>query len=363
MSSASSIRSQASSFRTAHSGRYTGNNVSPGPHSPAATGTQDVTNMMSHLNINNHHHHHFNGAAPYFNESDGGVGLAEVLTERDTDPWGPESPLVDNTGPDVSPQTTATAVSNQQYQTMMESPHHHGYGYKQSSAQYMHTSNLTAGFTTPHAAAAAQTAYNGNGGHQVDGINYGGFVTGANFASSHGPRRQAPSSGSQPQLESFMESSYPQYPTSPPNGGHFSVPLYSSPTSPVISPDSYEKEFVSSDGAYVYSSSPHSVIYQQDQQSYGYSSSYPGPGPGPGPGHGHGGRGGSGSTHGSGVFVGPGATQSQNNIVSIGTSTNRIDTRTAVVVVPERHTGSFSSDSRSTGRDHVLPGEDVLFDG
>ncbi|KAJ4390264.1 hypothetical protein N0V85_007398 [Neurospora sp. IMI 360204] len=188
----------------------------------------------------------------------------------------------------------------------------------------MRTSNLTAGLSTP----AAQATY--NGGHQVDGINYGGFVTGANFASSQGPRRQAPPTG--PVLESLMESSYPQYPTSPIR--HSSIPY--SPTSPVLSPD-YEKEFVSSDGAYVYSSSPHSVVHEQ-------ASSYPGRGRG---------------SSGSGVFIGA----VQNNVVSIGTSTNRLDTRTAVVVVPERHASSFSSDSRSTGRDHVLPGEDILFDG
>lgn len=332
MSNASSTRSQASSFRTAHSGRYTHTttttttNVSPaaaaldvaaGPQS-----AQDVTNMMSHLNIN--HNHHYNGAAPYFGESDGGVGLAEVLTERDTEPWVAESP-VDNRP--VSPRSSS-------YQHQLE----HGYN---QSTQDMRTSTLTAGLSssTPH---AAQATYHGHGSHQVDGINYGGFITGANFASSssQGVRRQAPPTG--PALESFMESSYPQYsdPSSPVR--HSSIPY--SPTSPVVSPDSYEKEFVSADGAYIYSSSPHSVVQP--------SSSYPDRG-----------RGGSASGSRTGVFVGGTV---QNNVVSIGTSTNRLDTRTAVVVVPssERHTsGSFSSDSRSTGRDHVLPGEDVLFDG
>ncbi|KAK1777288.1 hypothetical protein QBC45DRAFT_470101 [Copromyces sp. CBS 386.78] len=347
-SSNASSRSQASSFRTAHSGRYTTSNVSPaaldvhvaGPHSAAAAPPpppQDVANMMSHLNIN----HHFNGAAPYFGESDGGVGLAEVLTERDTEPWAPESP-VDNSSCNrpVSPRTAA-AASNQHHRLMEFS---HNYGYNNQSTQYMRTtSNLTAGLSSTAPAAQAQVTYKGNGGghhHHVDGINYGGFVTGANFASSQGPRRQTPPTG--PVLESFMESSYPQYPASP-TGHHFSVPY--SPTSPVLSPDSYEKEFVSSDGAHVYSSSPHSIVHEPS------SPPYPGRG-----------RGGSGS--GSGVFVGVGAgAAAQNNVVSIGTSTNRIDTRTAVVVVPERHASSFSSDSRSTGRDHVLPGEDVLFDG
>ncbi|CCC11509.1 unnamed protein product [Sordaria macrospora k-hell] len=346
MSNASS-RSQASSFRTAHSGRYTTTNVSPaaldqahvaGPNSAtaAAPPPQDVTNMMSHLNIN---HHYFNGAAPYFGESDGGVGLAEVLTERDTDPWTPESPVVDSSyNRPVSPRT---ASYQQQQQHWMES--HHDYNQSTQSMR-IPASTLTAGLSTAPT-AAAQATYNGNGGHHhrhrhdVDGINYGGFVTGASFATSQGPRRQQPPTR-QPVLESFMESSYPQYSTSP--SGHFS------PTSPVFSPDSYEKEFVSSDGAYVYSSSPHSVVLHEQQSP----SSYPGPGRG---------RGGSGS--GSGVFVGVGAGASQTNVVSIGTSTNRIDTRTAVVVVPERHASSFSSDSRSTGRDHVLPGEDVLFDG
>ncbi|EGO57453.1 hypothetical protein NEUTE1DRAFT_121876 [Neurospora tetrasperma FGSC 2508] len=290
MSNASS-RSQASSFRTAHSERY---NVSPAALDlvvgPPPAITQDVTNMMSHLNINSH----FNGAAPYFGESDGGVGLAEVLTERDTDPWIPESP-VDNRP--VSPRT----ASNQH---CLESHHSH------NQSTYMRTSTLTAGMSTP--AQSIQTA-----GHQVDGINYGGFVTGANFASSQGPRRQAPPTG--PVLESLMEFSYPQYPASPASPiRHSSMPY--SPTSPVLAPD-YEKEFVDSDGAYVYSSSPHSVVHVPSSPHHDR------------------GRGGSGS----GVFVGA----AQNNLVNIGTSTNQIDTRTAIVVVPERHDSSFSSDIKS----------------
>ncbi|KAK3401021.1 hypothetical protein B0T20DRAFT_405807 [Sordaria brevicollis] len=332
VSNASSTRSQASSFRTAHSGRYTHttSNISPAALDVAAgpqSAAQDMTNMMSHLSIG--HNHHYNGAAPYFGESDGGVGLAEVLTERDTEPWTPESP-VEKSGRRVSPRTS----SYQQHR--MEAL----YGTNQHN--YMHTSIFTAGLSSSTPGHATQAAYyeHGTGHHQVDGINYGGFVTGANFASQQGPRRRAPSSG--PALESFMESSYPQYPDPTSPARHSSIPY--SPTSPALSPD-YEKEFVSADGAYVYSSSPHSVIQP--------SSSYPDRG-----------RGNSASGNsGTGVFIGRNI---QNNVVSIGTSTNRLDTRTAVVVVPssERHTsGSFSSDSRSTGRDHVLPGEDVLFDG
>ncbi|KAL0473878.1 hypothetical protein QR685DRAFT_188209 [Neurospora intermedia] len=306
MSNASS-RSQAASFRIAHSERY---NVAPAAldvvAGPPSAITQDVTNIMSNLNINNH----FNGAAPYFGESDGGVGLAEVLTERDTEPWIPESP-VDNRP--VSPRTT----SNQHH---LES--HHSY----DQSKYMRTSSLTAGMSTP--AQAIHT-----GGHQVDGINYGGFVTGANFASSQGPRRQVPPTG--PVRESLMESSYPQYTASPTSPIRHSLMPYS-PTSPVLAPD-YEKEVVDSDGAYVYSSSPHSVVHAPSSPHHDR------------------GRGGSGS----GVFVGA----AQNNVVNIRTATNQIDTQTAIVVVPERHNSSFSSDSRSTGRDHVLPGEDILFDG
>lgn len=43
---------------------------------------------------------------------------------------------------------------------------------------------------------------------------------------------------------------------------------------------------------------------------------------------------------------------------------NGFDTQTPIVVVPERHPSSTSTmDSRSTGRDNIMPGEDILYDG
>ena len=47
----------------------------------------------------------------------------------------------------------------------------------------------------------------------------------------------------------------------------------------------------------------------------------------------------------------------------VNISGNSIDTQTPVFVPQHHHPASMSSDTTSTGRDNVLPGEDILYDG
>jgi len=193
-------------------------------------------------------------------------------------------------------------------------------------------------------------------GSQVASIDYSGFTMRANYQAQQDRQQATASTG--PTLPSLMEYSSPV-------AGSFVVgtgvaPEPFAPASGLYSPlDSPEKELYEGGAGGYYT--PAGEYYPYHYQYQHQSPPPPPPAPIQSPAF---------TTSTTATALGRSTSTTsylgqQPNYVNIGSSANRIDTQTPVVVVaPQRHPSSTSTaDSRSTGRDNVLPGEDVLFDG
>ncbi|KXX78661.1 hypothetical protein MMYC01_202589 [Madurella mycetomatis] len=316
--------SNASPHSHSHSG-YSVRPGQPGGPTPGAqpnTPTQEVTTMMSQLDVGRF------SAAPLYRESDGGVQAAETLT----DPYlAPRSPL-DSTSP-TSPRLS--------YMQPPSNPQRSSYGtlYDNSSISApVHWSN----------------------------VDYASYTAQTNVHLQNSRQTAVALSG----LPSLMEDSTPIPP--PPQSSHRTSDLFFAPAD-AISPHGTSNFVVSS----LTSSSPPphrasdpfsmlSAVSSEKELWEGGSSSNQTRGNRSGSGRGSsyhyahlplavptpsapappsvaGGRHPSYGTIGGGVG-------------------NDIDTLTPVVV-HQPLAPSTSSDGASTGRDNVLPGEDVLFDG
>lgn len=270
--------------------------------------------MMSNLRVNRF------SATPLFGESDGGVQAAEALTEPNTGVvLPPMSPPTSMARP-VSPRTVPDAQQEHQYADGVPA---------QQRAIY---------------------------GSQVASIDYSGFTMRANYQAQQDRQQATASTG--PTLPSLMEYSSPV-------AGSFVVgtgvaPEPFAPASGLYSPlDSPEKELYEGGAGGYYT--PAGEYYPYHYQYQHQSPPPPPPAPIQSPAF---------TTSTTATALGRSTSTTsylgqQPNYVNIGSSANRIDTQTPVVVVaPQRHPSSTSTaDSRSTGRDNVLPGEDVLFDG
>lgn len=239
------------------------------------------------------------GAAPLFGHSDGGVQAAEALIDPYAGPRDEPSP--------GSPYSQNSAPVQSPTQNL-------------SSSSPPNTSHVT----------------------QLHTFNYPNYMAQAYQAQE--AQRQASASPSRPQYESLMEHSTPM-PTMTVTSEQYFASWGPSPVSP-------EKEI-----------SEAQVLMNGGGGGGSSSREYPPPPPSTS-------AGGS-ERAGSSLSLSYQSRQpsySNLNAPSGGRSypyaPNGFDTQTAIVVIPERHASSSSTmDSRSTGRDNIMPGEDILYDG
>ncbi|KAK1831704.1 hypothetical protein QBC39DRAFT_258081 [Podospora conica] len=282
----------------------------PAPASPVspimaaqAAGTQEVTNMMSRLNVNRF------SATPLFYNSDGGVQAAEALT----DPSYSDSPTGGS-----SPDPPASAVpASQQHHYHIHSPNH------DNPVIYGLQPGPDPDTIPPHMAGLS-------GGH-ITNFDYVHYTAQANFQVQRQQQSGATASGAG--FPSLMEMSSPI--PSPQRDSEFS-PLDGG--APMHDP---EKEFfVGGNGAGGGGGSD--GYYRSPSVAGSAASGLQVPPPWAGGPHAN--------------YVNIGRSYSSGEVY---------DTLTPVVVHPATitHAPSHSSDGASTTRDNVMPGEQVLFDG
>jgi hypothetical protein len=267
---------------------------------------EDLAPTMAQLNI-----HRFS-ATPFFADSDGGVLAAETLTDLDPSPRLPipPSPTVQTvtaqspTGMSCSPNYQASSYTPQPY-----------LGGRYPSQPPLMTTALAAEPNYGYHSPPPNTQYQGTRHPSLPSLV---------GQSSPVPYSTNPNAVGIPPLDPYQRASYYQ----PSTQSHPGVNFGSAPrngSSPAIS----------------YLNSPQ----HDEERRRSEGNSYYGPMSSPPP-------------------------QTQ-RLYNIPTGESHFDTQTPVVVIPgsrpqsRQHQGSTSSrsDGASTGRDNVLPGEDVLFDG
>lgn len=309
-------RSSSNASPRSHS--HSGYSVRPGPPGGPAPGTQpntptqEVTTMMSQIDIGRF------SAAPLYGESDGGVQAAEALTDTYL---APSSPL----------DSTSPTSQRLPYMQPPSNPQRPSYG-----APYGNSSNSAPGYWS--------------------NIDYASYTAQTNIHLQKSRQTAAALSG----LPSLMEDSTPIPPPQLPS--HRTSDLFFAPAH-AISPHRASAPAVSS----LTSSSPpphrasdpfsvlSAISSEKELWEGGSSSSQT-----------HGSRSGSGRGNGYHYAHPPPPSLAGGRHPSYGTIGggvgNDIDTQTPVVV-HQPLAPSTSSDGASTGRDNVLPGENVLFDG
>ncbi|GAB1320103.1 hypothetical protein MFIFM68171_10313 [Madurella fahalii] len=313
-----------------HSYFPSGYSVRPGQPGGAAPGaqpntpTQQVTTMMSQLEINRF------TAVPLYGESDGGVQAAETLTDPNLAPRSPP----DSTSP------TSPSLSYIQPPPNPQRP-------------------------------SSQAPYDGNSSSAPvfwSNIDYASYTAQTNIHLQNSRQTAVTLSG----LPSLMEDSTP-IPPPPPSSHRVSDPFLG-PTHaipPHRASDPAVSTLTSLPPPLHRTSDPFSMLSavssEKELWEGGGSSQF------------HGNRSGRGSGSGNGYDYSyppaavPASSASAPPSVSGGRhlsygtmgggASNDIDTLTPVVVHDTPLAPSTSSDGASTGRDNVLPGEDVLFDG
>lgn len=284
-----------------------GRNPDAGGQSPGTepkVQTHEVTTMMANLDI--HQTPRF-GAAPLFDHSDGGVQAAEALIEPYVGPMNEMSP-----GSPYSP-----SASPAQQSTRRTAAH----GGRQSFSDHPpNTTHVT----------------------QIHSFNYPNYMAQAYQAQE--AARQAAASPAKPQYESLMEHSTPMPAMTATSEQQYYASWSASPISPQI--EASEAQLVMNGGNSSASARdyPPPPTTATSERAASLSLSYHQ------------------SRH-----------PSYSNLSTAGRgypyAGNGFDTQTPVVVIdpepqPERHPSSTSTmDSRSTGRENIMPGEDLLYDG
>ncbi|KAK3995941.1 hypothetical protein QBC44DRAFT_304737 [Cladorrhinum sp. PSN332] len=310
-----------------HGGRGRG----PAPAAEPKGSVQEMTTMMSQLNV-----HRFS-ATPLYGESDGGAQAAETLTDPDVAPRG--SPTISRS----HPLHHRPSISNQ-YAPPPRSP----------SSSYAPGCSATGGAPVLWA--------------NVDYVNY---TQQANYHVQNSRQAATAPTG----LPSLVGESMPIVSTSPSSSSlshhRASDPMLppSSFSPPPVAPVSPEKEFYDN-AAHQYLPPPlppssssssstivgqitrqhnHQLYHQPSQQHLSVSPPHHQqlmPPMGRQPSYGT-----------------IGGQSMSNSSLAVNNNEYEYDTLTPVVVYPSHAAPSMSSDGGSTGRDNVLPGEDVLFDG
>ncbi|OIW33801.1 hypothetical protein CONLIGDRAFT_677548 [Coniochaeta ligniaria NRRL 30616] len=279
---------------------------SPGPADPRDA-AEDLTPMMAQLNV-----HRFS-ATPFFADSDGGVLAAETLTDPDPSPRLPIPPSPTSRSATALSPTVMNRLPN--YQGSSYTPQPYLGGRYPSQPPLMTTAvavDHNYGYQSPPPSDS-----------QYQSIRHTSLpsLVGESSPVPHSPRTNAMVI---PPPDSYQHTGYYQ----PSSQSHFNANYGSPPrnaSSPAIS--------------YL------SGLQHDDDRRRSEGSSFYGP-----------------------VGSPPAPT---NRVYNIPTGESHYDTQTPVVVIPgsrpqsRPHQGSTSSrsDGASTGRDNVLPGEDVLFDG
>ncbi|KAK4231578.1 hypothetical protein QBC38DRAFT_354457 [Podospora fimiseda] len=307
----------------------------PRPSSAPATEpkgpVQEMTTMMGHLNV-----HRFS-ATPLYGESDGGAQAAETLTD-----------------PDMAPRGSPTMSRSHPLHHRPSIPSQYAPPQIPSSSSYAPGCSATGGAPVLWA--------------NVDYVNY---TQQANYHVQ--TSRQAATSATG--LPSLVGESMPIVSTSPSSSSlsHYRAadPMHSpnSFSPPPLAPVSPEKEFYDN-GAHQYLPPPlppsssslsstivgqitrqpqHHLYHQPSQQHLSVSPPHHQQMMRP-----------MGRQPSYGTI---GGRSMSNGSFTANNNEYEYDTLTPVVVYPSHTAPSMSSDGGSTGRDNVLPGEDVLFDG
>ncbi|KAL2262375.1 hypothetical protein VTK26DRAFT_1508 [Humicola hyalothermophila] len=324
------------------------------PHVP----TDEVMAMMSHLSI-----HRF-GATPLYGLSDGGVQAAETLTDPDLGPRSPTS---------RSPSSPRIPSSSDLQQRQQLHHHHH----HQQQQQTQHPSHNPS-------SSSPKTAYDGPPPpqpHTWTPVDYANYTAQANAHLQQSRKMAVTATG----LPSLLEGATALTPPTP-HDHRASDPLGTGSFFPSLVPD--DKEVcVGGQGADAYDASGTAAGHGRGGGATGAAAAGGGGGRG-GDGHSYGGHAAYGNgylaasptsptspaavraAHVSGSFSASASAPVLGRQQSLGNRSADIDTLTPVVVhhpAPQPsaplQAPSFSSDGASTGRDNVLPGEDLLFDG
>ncbi|KAK3322576.1 hypothetical protein B0H66DRAFT_209329 [Apodospora peruviana] len=292
-------------------GRQVSNLSGQAPATEPNVSTHEVTAMMSNMDIR--HSTRF-GAAPLFGHSDGGVQAAEALTESYPGPRDEPSP-----GSPYSSTSLPAHPPMQQYATPTTQP------------AYPDTTNAT--------------HMNGCGG-QIQNFNYPNYMAQAHQAQQLA-QQQAPASPSRPQFESLMDQSSPVSSLQVTTEQYYASWGGVSPYSPQR--EASEIQMVANGGG-----SPSRVGTEYSPRPVASSPA---------------------SERAASLTYQPARPDYVNAGRSYPYAPNGFDTQTPVIVVESQEeqqqqqrqlrqlSSASTTDSRSTGRDNIMPGEDMLFDG